>query len=116
MAAPIQLVVMAYPGYPENVIHIRDKEGMRERFMPRTSNGNGGPSWISTLTARELESLKNELNPCATNGSHMTLSHGDKSEEEVVHILENYGFRIVKRGLFPLPGKPRAVMVTEMEK
>ena len=114
MVAPIQLVVMAYPGYPENVIHIRDKEEIPERMMPLTSNGNRGQSWISALSASELESLKNELNPCATNGPHMTLSHGDKSEEEVVHILENYGFRIVKRGLDP--DMAMSVMVTEMEK
>ena len=113
MAAPVQLVVKAYTGYPENVIHIRDKEGMFERFMPWTSNGNGGPS-ISALSARELQSLTIELNPMVTTGSHMILSRGDKSEEEVVHIFENYGFRIVKRGLDP--DMAMSVMVTEMEK
>ena len=113
MSARAQLVVKGYMGYPENVIHIRDKEGMLERLMVG-SNSNGGPSWISVLTARELENLSQELSPRLTTGSHMIMSRGDKSEEEVVRILENYGFRIVKRGLDS--DMARAVMVTEMEK
>ena len=108
MAAPAQLVVKAYD---KNVIHIRDREGSLESFcMPWASNR--GPTWISPRSARELERLKNELNPGMTTGSHMILSRGDKSEEEVVHILENYGFRIVNRGL----DNDKGWMVTEMEK
>ena len=44
----------------------------------------------------------------------MILSRGNKSQEKVVHILEKYGFRIVRRGLDP--DMARAVMVTDMEK